>query len=146
MWLHDLVILAAAAGVLQGTPPPMTRHLAIANPWFRSLPAHLPAGGYFELRNTGQTPATLVGADTSACGMLMLHKSEQKSGMDTMSDVTSLEIPAGQTVKFAPGGYHLMCMDPGPTMKPGRSVAVTLKFSDGSVARIAFAVKTATGE
>lgn len=146
MWLHSLVILAAAASAAAGAAPPMTRHLAIANAWFRSLPAHLPAGGYFELRNTGQSPATLVSADTTACGMLMLHKSEQKSGMDTMSDVTSVDIPPGQTVKFAPGGYHLMCMDPGPTMKPGQSVRVTLKFSDGSVAHVAFAVKTATGQ
>lgn len=146
MWLHSLVMLAAAAGTAAATPPPMTRHLAIANPWFRSLPAHLPAGGYFELRNTGQWPATLVSADTTACGMLMMHKSEQKSGMDTMSDLSSVDIPPGQTVKFAPGGYHLMCMDPGPTMKPGQSVRVTLKFSDGSTAHVAFAVKTATGQ
>jgi periplasmic copper chaperone A len=146
MWLHSLVMLAAVANGTAGAAPPMTRHLAIANPWFRSLPAHLPAGGYFELRNTGQWPATLVSADTTACGMLMLHKSEQKSGMDTMSDVTSVDIPPGQTVKFAPGGYHLMCTDPGPTMKPGRSVRVTLKFSDGSAAHVAFAVKTATGQ
>ena len=146
MWLHSLVMLAAAANGTAGAAPPMTRHVAIVNPWFRSLPAHLPAGGYFELRNTGQWPATLVSADTTACGMLMLHKSEQKSGMDTMSDVTTVDIPAGQTVKFAPGGYHLMCTDPGPTMKPGRSVRVTLKFSDASAAHVAFAVKTATGQ
>jgi copper(I)-binding protein len=78
--------------------------------------------------------------------MLMLHKSEQKNGMDTMSDVTSVDIPPGQTVKFAPGGYHLMCMKPGPGIKPGRSVPVRLHFSDGSVATVRFAVKSATGQ
>ncbi len=144
MWPHSLVILAAVAGAI--APPPATQFVAIGGPWFRSLPGHLPAGGYFELHNIGKWPATLVGADSDACGMLMLHKSDQKNGMDTMSDVTSVDIPAGQTVKFAPGGYHLMCTDPGPTMKIGGSVPVTLKFSDGSAAHVTFAVKSATGQ
>ena len=55
MWLSSLMILAMAGAA---TPPPMVHHTAIANPWFRALPAHLPAGGYFELRNTGQWPST----------------------------------------------------------------------------------------
>ena len=143
MWLPSLVILAAA-GV--GTPPPMVHHTAIANAWFRALPAHLPAGGYMELRNTGQWPSTLTGADSPDCGMIMLHQSEQKNGMDTMSDVTGVDIPPGQTVKFAPGGYHLMCTDPGPGMKPGHSVPVRLHFSDGSEATVMFAVRSATGQ
>ncbi|MBV9571613.1 MAG: copper chaperone PCu(A)C [Alphaproteobacteria bacterium] len=138
----SLMVLAAVAGA---TPPPMTHYVGIANPWFRALPSHLPAGGYFELRNTGQWTANLTAVDSPACGMLMMHKSEQKSGMDTMTDVSSVEIPAGQTVKFAPGSYHLMCMEPGPTVKPGNSVPVTLKFSDGSAATVRFAVRTATG-
>ena len=143
MWVHSLVILAAAA---TATPPPMTHHLSIANAWFRALPARLPAGGYFELENTGKATATLTGADSSACGMIMMHKSEQKNGVDTMAGLSSVDIPPGQTVHFAPGGYHLMCMDPGPTMKPGNSVPVTLHFSDGSQATVRFPVRSPTGQ
>lgn len=142
MWVHSLVVLVAAGAA---TPPPMTHFVGIANPWFRALPSGLPAGGYFELRNTGQWTANLTVVDSPACGMLMMHKSEHESGMDTMMDVSTVDILAGQTVKFAPGGYHLMCMQPGPTMKPGNSVPVTLTFSDGSAATVRFAVKTATG-
>src|SRR5690348_11961156 len=114
MWLSSLVVLAVTG---TATPPPMVHHTAMANAWFRALPAHLPAGGYFDLLNTGKSVSTLTGADSPDCGMLMLHKSEQKDGMDTMSDVASVDIPPGQTVKFAPGGYHLMCTDPGPGIK-----------------------------
>jgi copper(I)-binding protein len=144
MWLFSVIVLAAAAG--GATPPPAIQHLAIANAWFRALPAHLPAAGYFDLHNKGQWPATLTGADSPECGMLMLHKSEQKNGMDRMADVTSVDIPAGQTVKFAPGGYHLMCMDAGAAMKPGAVAPVRLHFSDGSVASVPFAVKGLTGK
>src|SRR5256885_13185010 len=111
MWLSSLVILAVA-GV--ATPPPMVHHTAIANAWFRALPAHLPAGGYFELRNTGQWPSTLSGADSPNCGMIMLHKSEQKNGMDTMSDVTGVDISPGPTMKLAPRGFSPMLPGPGP--------------------------------
>jgi hypothetical protein len=138
------VIVLALAGV--ATPPPMSGHVTIANPWFRALPANLPAGGYFELRNTGRWPAKLTGARSSACGMLMLHQSERKSGMETMSHVDAIDIPAGGTLKFAPGGYHLMCMQPAPAVKPGASITVTLKFSDGSITTKKFAVKNAMGK
>src|SRR5690348_2252534 len=110
----------------------MSGHVTVANAWFRSLPANLPAGGYFELRTAGRWPVILTGAASDACGMLMLHKSERKSGMESMSDVNAIDIPTGGTLKFAPGGYHLMCMNPRPVMKPGAAISVTLNFSDGS--------------
>jgi copper(I)-binding protein len=78
--------------------------------------------------------------------MLMLHKSESRNGVGTMDDVASIEIPAGGTLKFAPGGYHLMCMDPTAAMKPGAGVTVTLKFADGTKTSASFAVKNARGE
>ena len=143
MRMLDLIVLAAAG---LGAAPPMGSHVIVANGWFRALPAHLPAGGYFQLHNGGKLPVTLVHADSPACAMIMLHKSEQKNGMDTMSDVSTIDVPPGGTAKFAPGGYHLMCMDPGPTMKPGATVSVNLHFSDGSVAVTEFPVRNAAGQ
>jgi len=64
--------------------------------------------------------------------MLMLHRSENVGGTMRMDDVSSVEVAPGATLKFAPGGYHLMCMDPSPALKPGARVAVTLSFVDGT--------------
>ncbi|HEY8696595.1 MAG TPA: copper chaperone PCu(A)C [Rhizomicrobium sp.] len=138
------LIVAVAAGL--STPPPTSSHVTVANGWFRALPGNLPAGGYFELRNTGRWLVLLKGAGSPACGMLMLHKSESKNGVGSMEDVSSLEIPAGGTLKFAPGGYHLMCMDPTSAMTPGATVIVTLKFADGTKTSVSFAVKNAKGQ
>jgi copper(I)-binding protein len=63
-----------------------------------------------------------------------------------MMDVKSVTVPAGGSVSFAPGAYHLMCMNPGAAMTPGRTVSVTLVFSDGSKSRADFAVKNAAGK
>ena len=78
--------------------------------------------------------------------MLMLHRSTQSGGMSSMEDVASVPVAAGGTVMFAPGGYHLMCMDPSPAMKSGSTVTVMFKFSDGSKATANFSVRNAQGK
>jgi copper(I)-binding protein len=121
--------------------------LVLKDGWFRTLPGNLPAGGYFTLHNGGTAVATLTGAESPACGMLMLHKSESQSGTMQMVEVASVPVPVGADITFAPGGYHLMCMDTKTTlMKPGSTVPVTLDFADGSKVKADFAVKNARGQ
>ena len=118
---------------------------SVAHAWFRALPSGLPAGGYFTLHNDGAAPLTLTGATSPACGMVMLHRSDTSSGMAEMRDVSTLDVPAGGTIAFAPGGLHLMCMQPGPAMTPGGSVKVTLTFQGGGTLETVFAVRNAAG-
>jgi copper(I)-binding protein len=93
----------------------------------RYLLPNLPAGGYMVLHNAGDSDAVIVAARSPACGSLMLHESQDSSGMSMMMDVPRVTVPAHGQVAFAPGGYHLMCMQ--PAMKPGQSVMVTLSSS-----------------
>jgi copper(I)-binding protein len=117
---------------------------SVSNAWIRALPAHLPAGGYFTLANPGPKAVSLTGAQSAACGSLMLHMTHSMNGMEHMMAVDKIDIPAGGSFAFKPGGYHLMCMDP-KGLVPGTNIAVTLKFADGSTVVTNFAVKTATG-
>jgi copper(I)-binding protein len=126
--------------------PASASDVQVNDAWFRSLPANVPAGGYFVLHNSGAQEISLTGAQSPACSMLMLHRSTESGGMSSMEDVGSVPVATGETVKFAPGGYHLMCMNPTPAMKPGNTVSVTFKFSDGSKAVASFAVRNARGE
>ncbi len=112
-------------------------------PWFRYLLARIPAGGYLTLANTGAAPAVLTGAESPACGTLRLHRSETAGGTERMVRVRRITIPAHGTFRFAPGGYHLMCMQ--PKMHPGQAVPVTLRFADGSRITVRFAVRGANG-
>jgi periplasmic copper chaperone A len=66
--------------------------------------------------------------------------------MSSMSSVAQIDILAGGTLSFAPGGYHLMCMNPTALMKQGSSVPVTLDFADGSKIAVSFAVRSASGK
>jgi copper(I)-binding protein len=118
----------------------------VSNAWIRSLPAGLPAGGYFTASNTGSKTITLTGASSPACGTLMLHKSETGSGMAQMEHVMGIDIPAGGKVDFAPAGYHLMCDQPKPELKIGSEITVTLQFSDGTQTAAQFPVRNAAGK
>ena len=120
--------------------------LQVSGGWIRLLPGKLPAAGYFTLKNSGRAKVALTGANTPVCGMLMLHKSSDTGGMSSMQDVENVEVPAGGTVTFTPGGYHLMCMDPKPSLKLGASVPVTLSFQGAPSVTARFDVRGATGK
>jgi len=138
-------LLAGLCGLVPGVPGASAATVVVSDAWFRALPSGLPAGGYFTLKNAGAA-VRLTGAASPACGMLMLHKSDNSNGMSSMTDVQSVDIAAGGRIAFAPGGYHLMCMMPSPAMKPGAHVPVTLDFSDHSATTASFAVKGANGK
>ncbi|MBN9546413.1 MAG: copper chaperone PCu(A)C [Alphaproteobacteria bacterium] len=137
-----LTSMIAATAALAAPAAP----LRIEAPWMRALPGSVPAGGYFVLHNDGKAMVTLTGAQSPACGMLMLHLSENQGGMSSMRHVDSIDVAPGGTLEFKQGGYHLMCMQPGPAIKPGASVPVTLTFKDGATVTANFPVRDATGK
>ncbi|HTW33221.1 MAG TPA: copper chaperone PCu(A)C [Rhizomicrobium sp.] len=140
----QLARIVVLSSVLLGTAA-QAGSVTVTDGWIRALPAKVPAGGYFTLANDSGRRMVLTGASSPACGMLMLHKTEKESGMASMSDVTSIPIAVGAHVSFAPGGYHLMCMDPTAAVQPGNKVPVTLIFSDGTKVTNEFVVRNATG-
>jgi len=76
----------------------------------------------------------------------MLHQTESMGSMSGMQDVRSINVAAGGTLKFAPGGYHLMCMNTTKAIQPGKTVPVTLDFADGTKIVSTFSVRTAMGK
>jgi periplasmic copper chaperone A len=139
-------ICAAAAVGIANVASAAPSQISVSNAWFRALPQGLPAGGYFTLNNGRPTPIELVAAKSAACGMLMLHQSMQSGGMSRMMDVPSVTVPAGGMVRFAPGGYHMMCVNPRASMTPGSHVDVILIFADRTEMHVDFAVKNASGQ
>src|SRR5579885_1445433 len=115
------VLLAAFLAAI----PPGARaaDIQVGNAWFRALPAGLPA-----------------------CGMLMLHQSTSENGTSSMSELSGVVVPAHGRIAFAPGGYHLMCMNPDEGLSPGKHVPVTLEFADGTKVNADFTVKNARGK
>lgn len=129
-----LILAASLAG------PAHAADVTITQGWFRALPPSVPSGGYFTLHNGGAKKITLQAVASPACGMLMMHKSSSGS----MEHVMALDVAPGETLSFAPGGYHLMCMN--SKLKLGASVPVTFTFGQGAKLAANFAVRSATGK
>jgi hypothetical protein len=139
-------LLAMTGACAVAGAPAQAAPFEVTDGWFRALPGKLPAGGYFTAFNGTGRELAIVGASSDACGMLMLHQSTNKGGMSGMDMLDRVIVPAGGTVHFAPGGYHLMCENPTPKMKIGGRVGVLLKLSNGDAIAAGFDVRNAAGK
>jgi len=115
---------------------------AVSNCWVRLLPGNLPSGAYFDVTNTSSNAIDLQRVDSDAFGMAMLHRTQSNGGTSTMEMVKSATVPANGTLKFAPGGYHVMLEQPKHPLKVGSTIALTFSFSDGEKTTAQCAVKS----
>ena len=103
--------------------------VTIGNAWIRlaAVPAN-PSAGYFTLKG-GPKDATLTGVSTPAATRSEMHESMKSGAMMSMAPVTSVALPAGGQVAFAPGGKHVMLYS--LKAQAGGSVPLTFTFADG---------------
>jgi copper(I)-binding protein len=104
--------------------------LVISQPWSRATPGGAKvAGGYLTVENKGSVPDRLIGGSSEVAGRVEVHEMATTNGVMTMRPLNGgLVIAPGATVKFAPGGYHLMMFDLKTQLKQGEKIAVTLEF------------------
>ncbi|MEO7148783.1 MAG: copper chaperone PCu(A)C [Rhodanobacteraceae bacterium] len=136
--------LATFISALESLPSPA--HVNVQHGWIRWLPANLPAAGYATLRNDGNKSARLAGADSPDYAEAMLHRSMGTNGMDQMQMVDAIDIPAHGKIDLAPGGYHLMLMQPKHPIKPGDSVRVRWHLAGGETIQTSLPVRPANSD
>jgi copper(I)-binding protein len=61
--------------------------------------------------------------------------------MASMRRLEQVEIPAGGTVSFAPGGKHFMLFGKPPLPRAGENVSLKLNFADGGVLELSVPVR-----
>jgi copper(I)-binding protein len=79
----------------------------------------LTASGDMSSDSSEDTPMDDMGSDTTMGG-----------GMMSMQEVGSVPVPAGSTVSFEPGGYHVMLMELAAPLEVGQTFPVTLTFEN----------------
>lgn len=89
---------------------------------------------YVEIVNRGAEPDTLVGAMSPLAATTMFHGG-------SMTDMTSVVIPAGGTVTFAPGGAHIMLSQLSAMPRAGDSLPLTLTFARAGSVTLALPVR-----
>lgn len=135
-----LVATLLATGAAHAAETPA---VSASGAWIRVLPGNLPAGGYVTLENTSDKAIAVTGAESADYGDAMIHRSSTETGMGRMEMVDKVPVPANGKVAFAPGGYHVMLMQPKHPVNPGDKVVVTFELSDGSKLPVTFVARPA---
>ncbi|WP_375270929.1 copper chaperone PCu(A)C [Sphingomonas sp.] len=129
MW----AVLAAAAAVTASCAK--VEAPAASDAWIRlaAVPGR-PAAGYFTLHG-GRADTKLTGVTVAGVPRVELHLSRMTAGdMMTMDATPAVDLPAGATLPFEPGGRHAMLFDVPATLTPGKTATMTFRFADGETA------------
>jgi periplasmic copper chaperone A len=87
------------------------------------------AVGYVTLTNTGKTDDWLESVTSDISKASEIHETKMENGMMEMRELPKgLAIPAGATVAFKPGAYHIMFVGIKHAVKPGDTIHATLTF------------------
>lgn len=99
----------------------------VKDAWVRgTVPAQKSTGVFMEI--AGKNNSRLVSAESPVAGVVEIHNMTMTNGVMKMFQVDGIDVPAGRTVKLAPGGYHVMFMGLKQQMKPGERVPLKLTF------------------
>jgi hypothetical protein len=111
--------------------------LDISNARIKNLPPTVPVrAGYMTIHNPQQVAVTIVAVRSDAFASVDMHRSVMQDGVMRMDPVARLTIAPGASLQLAPGGLHLMMMDPVVPTAPGDVIEIVLQFEDGSEQRL----------
>ena len=116
--------------------------IKVTDAWVSEAPPMAKSlAGYLEIHNNGDESVMLRSVTSNMFESAMMHKTEIKNGMATMSHVNEVVIKPHSKFRFEPGGYHIMLMNPKKTLKAGDKVEMTLQFTDNSKVAFTASVK-----
>lgn len=107
--------------------------LNISDARIKNLPPSVPVrAGYLTIHNPGPAAVTIVSVRSDAFASVEIHQSVMKDGMMHMQAVDELRIDAGASLRLAPGGFHLMMMQPAQPTRPGEEIEIFLQLDDAT--------------
>lgn len=147
-------LVLALAACQPGTPdaaeasaaPDAAAGVTVSDAWIRETPPNAGvAGGYLVLRSGSAD--RLVAVETPAAASVEIHEMSHEGGMMRMRELADgLELPAGSDVALAPGGNHLMFIDPVEPVRAGQSIEATLRFEHAPAQTVTFEVRPLAGD
>lgn len=132
--------LIASAFALTG-PSLWACDLQVESAWIREAPPNATVlAGYAVLKNAGDKPLSIISIDSPAFTAVEPHETATTNGVASMHAMATLILAAGDKVEFAPGGKHLMLVNPKQMLKKGDSVTLKLKDDRGCITTTSFKV------
>jgi copper(I)-binding protein len=107
--------------------------LGIFDAWIRAAPPGATMmAGYATLKNTGDEPLTILTVQSDAFRMTSLHETVVDKDVSKMRNLHRLSIAPGNEIQLAPGGKHLMLMQPRRDIVVGEKVEMLFMLADGT--------------
>ena len=97
--------------------------------------------GYATVKNSCSRAVAISAVDAGDFASAMIHETLVENGVSKMRHASSLPLAAHGMLRFAPGGRHLMLMNPKRQLKEGDQLGITLMLVDGRKIRADFTVR-----
>jgi copper(I)-binding protein len=121
--------------------------IEIEDAWVREGPPNAPVlAGYLRIYNNGSDAVSITAAESPDVPRIELHRTEMQEGVARMIEMKSVEVEPGQSVRFEPGGMHLMLFDPARPLREGDTLDLWLITADGTRHPTTANVRKATGD
>lgn len=88
------------------------------------------AAAYFTVQNNTPNTLVLTGAQSSRFRKVSIHHTVISDGIARMTRIPRLAIAPGSVIRFEPGGYHVMLMEPKSPPRAGEEIGLTLRFAN----------------
>jgi len=105
--------------------------MQVIEPWAKATVPGQKVGGVY-MNIVARENLRLTAVKSPAAETAEVHQMKMENGMMRMRAVTSLELPAGKTVKLEPGGYHVMLFDLKQSLVAGQKLKLELTVEDAS--------------
>lgn len=102
-----------------------------------------PAAVYFDLANEGSRAIAVRRADIADAKSTTMHDMMEYNRAMTMAQMGPVNVPVGKTVRFEPGGKHVMAFDLSPELKAGGKTEMTLTIAGGDKVSVEVPVQAA---
>ncbi len=90
--------------------------------------------GMMKLSNPHNRPVHVLAASSEQLERIEIHQTTIVNDVASMVEVERVTVPAGGTVFFRHGGFHLMMFGPVAPLAPGDCIPVTIETSMGNIA------------
>jgi copper(I)-binding protein len=137
--LYAVLMMLAACSAWAQSPA-----LVVRDAWTRQTPGSDVAAVYLTLQNPTKQPITVTGIESSVASGAMIHETKTEGGISKMRAHEQLVIAPGETVKFEPGGLHVMLHGLKQPLAVGQSVPLVIQLADGARISAAAVVRPLT--
>jgi hypothetical protein len=96
---------------------------------------------YMKVINSDKQTRSITEISSNEFGKVEMHQSIVENGVARMQAMETLQIPAQGSIELAPGGMHLMLLEPKKHYMAGELIVLYLTESDGTEHSLVITVK-----